>query len=329
MLPANAWAGLCCFLAYPCLLFRLVQYHAFTGNLIYILPEHIMKNITDRFYTALENQLSEITLSDTPLIEQYRASIMVSKKAMNKLKNYISSYAFENTFEEVHFFKEIKPKFYSKYIYFINIHNFLLQKPTGGQSIQQDYINMHLFELKTFFDHNRAFYSYYRSGMRQMDENYYTRGGFDVHAELEDFEEDEQYSTSHDYKLSKIIAHERFQEYLNLELARVGNEDLVALNGRKIFPFPHPQWTASQTDAAELLYALQTSCAVNNGNIEINELVAIWEFVFQMEIKEPYHKLLDITKRQKEMFVFLTRLRNSLWNFIKEKFKKGLPPDSE
>lgn len=286
-----------------------------------------MNAFTKRLYSALQNQLAEITLSGQPIIEQYRASIKVSKKAMSKLKSYISSYAFENITEEVNFFKVIKPEFYSKYIYFINIHNFLLQKPTGGERIQRDYIEMHLAELKTFFDHNRAFYSYYRSGMTQMDEIYYTRGGFDVHAELEDFEEDEQYSTSHDYKLSKIIANEKFQDYLNLELARIGNEDLVPLNGQKIFPFPHPQWTASQTDAAELLYSLKTSCAINNGNVEINELVAIWEFVFQMEIKEPYHKLLDITKRQREMFVFLTRLRESLWNFVQQKFSKGLPPD--
>ena len=288
-----------------------------------------MRTFTERFYTALESQLAEITLSGESLIEQYRASIKVSKKAMNKLKNYISSYAFEDVAEEVNFFKENKPKFYSKYIYFINIHNFILQKPTGGENIQRDYIQMHLNELKTFFDHNRAFYSYYRSGMTQLDEIYYTRGGFDVHAELEDFEEDEQYSTSHDYKLSKIIANEKFQDYLTLELAKIWNLDLAALAGHKVFPFSHPQWTASQIDAAELLYSLKTSCAVNNGNIDITELVAIWEFVFQMEINEPYHKLLDIVKRQKEMFVFLTRLRNSLWNFIREKFQKGLPPDNE
>jgi hypothetical protein len=288
-----------------------------------------MRTFTERFYSAMENQLTEITLSGEPLTEQYKASIKVCKKAMTKLKNYVSSYAFENVAEEVHFFKVIKPQFYSKYIYYINVYNFLTERPTGGENIQQDYIRMHLSELKTFFDHNRAFYSYYRSGMNQMDATYFTRGGFDVHAELEDFEEDEQYSTSHDYKLSKIIANEKFQDYLNLELAKIGNEDLLALSGQKMFPFHHPQWTASQTDAAELLYSLKTSCAVNNGNIDINELVAIWEFIFQMEIKEPYHKLLDVVKRQREMFVFLTRLRNSLWNFIKEKFKKGLPPDTE
>lgn len=288
-----------------------------------------MRTFTDRFYSAMENQLAAITLSGETVTEQYKQSIKVCKKAMGKLKNYISSYDFQSIAEEIRFFKEVKPRFYSRYIFYINVYNFLTQRPTGGENIQQDYIKMHLAELKTFFDHNRAFYSYYRSGMNQMDTIYFTRGGFDVHAELEDFEEDEQYSTSHDYKLSKIIANEKFQDYLNLELAKIGNEDLVALQGQKIFPFTHPQWTASQTDAAELLYSLKTSCAVNNGNIDINELVAIWEFIFQMEINEPYHKLLDVVKRQREMFVFLNRLRNSLWNFIKEKFKKGLPPDMQ
>jgi len=288
-----------------------------------------MKTFTERFYSALEHQLAEISLSGEPLIDQYRDSNKVSKKAMNKLKNYISSYAFESKAEEVNFFKEIKPKFYSKYIYFINIHNYLLQQPTGGERIQRDYIEMHLAELKTFFDHNRAFYSYYRSGMNQLDEIYFIRGEFDVHAELEDFEEDEQYSTTHDYKLSKIIANEKFQDYLKLELAKIGHEEIMSIGGRKVFPFDHPKWTASPTDAAELLYGLQTSCAVNNGQIDIKELVGIWEFIFQMKINEPYHKLYDIAKRQTEMFVFFKRMQESLWHFIKQKLSKGLPPDKK
>lgn len=278
-----------------------------------------MKTIVERFYSAMENQLAEITLNSESLTEKYRASIKVCKKAMNKLKNYMVSYAFESVAEEIHFFKEVKPKFYSKYIYFINIHNFLLQRPTGGQNIQQDYIHMHLGELKTFFDHNRAFYSYYRSGMTQMDKIYYFRGDFDVHAELEDFEEDEQYSTSHDYKLSKIIANEKFQDYLNFELAKLNGDVQLPPENQKTFPFNHPQWTASQTDAVELIYSLKASCSVNNGNIEISELVAIFEFVFQLELKETYHKLLDITRRKRELFVFLNRLKNSFENFINDR----------
>src|ERR1700744_1422969 len=101
---------------------------------------------------------------------------MVCKKAMTKLKNYMTTYAFESLDEEVHFFKVIKPAFYSRYIYHIGVHNFLMQKPAGSSDIQTAYVNMHLDEIKTFFDHNRAFYAYYRSGITQLDEIYYTRG---------------------------------------------------------------------------------------------------------------------------------------------------------
>jgi hypothetical protein len=287
-----------------------------------------MKPFTERFYSAMENQLSDITLSGEPLTEQYRLSILVCKKAMTKLKNYVSSYAFESVEEEISFFKQIKPQFYSKYIYYVNIYRYLTQRPLGGEDALRDYINNKLTELQQFFDGNKAFYQYYRSGGTQMDTSYFTRGGFEVQMELDDFEEDEQYSTSHGYKISKLMANDKLQDFYQLELARIGNEEVTSIGGKKIFPFDHPKWTASPTDAAELLHALQGASAINNGHIDIKELVAIWEFVFQMKIKEPYHKLYDIGKRH-DPFVFLKRLQDGLWKLIKKKLNKGLPPDQE
>lgn len=275
-----------------------------------------MKTFTERFYTALENQLMEASATGDKQTDQYKVAILICKKAMSKLKNYVSSYDFANTTEEIHFFKDVKPLFYSKYIYYINIYNFIMQRPTGSETIQRDYIKFHLDELKTFFDHNRAFYQYYRSGMTQMDEVYFTRGGFDVHVELEDFEEDEKYSTSHDYKLSKIIANERFQEYLNLEMVKLnaGPSDLQAM-----LPFKPANWTAGKTDAVELIYALKAYGAVNNGNIDISELVAIWEYVFQVDLKEYYHKFTDITRRKKDVPAFLNKLKDALLRWINDK----------
>lgn len=264
-----------------------------------------MKTYTERFYAALEKQLTEVN--------EPRQAIMICKKAMAKLKNCISSYAFESPAEEIYFFKEVKPKFYSKYIYYISVYNYLMQKPAGGAEIQQAYILMHLAEIKTFFDHNRVFYAYYRGGMTQLDEAYFTRGGFDVHVELEDFEEDEQYSTSHDYKLSKLIANEKFQDYLNLEMTKLNAPETLVL------PFKLPHWTAAKVDAVELIYALKASGAINNGNIDIAELVTLWEYIFQLDLKESYHKFTDITNRKKEIPVFLNKLTNALLRWITDK----------
>jgi hypothetical protein len=271
-----------------------------------------MKTYTDRLYRALESELPELTAGTEPAIT-YRQSILHCKKAMNKLKNYVAAYDFADLAEEIHFFKVIKPRFYSRYIYFINVYNFHMQQPAGSSEIRQAYIQMHLNELKTFFDHNRAFYSYYRSGMTQLDGTYFTRGGFDVHIEIEDFEEDAQYSTSHDYKLSKLIANEKFEAYLNQEMARLTDPAAT------IAPFKPVSWTAAKTDAIELIYSLKACGAINNGNIDISELVTIWEYTFQVDLKEFYHKFTDITRRKKDVPVFLNKLKEGLLRWIDDK----------
>ncbi|QHS56572.1 hypothetical protein GWR56_13845 [Mucilaginibacter sp. 14171R-50] len=269
--------------------------------------------------TALDKMLGLLNKEDMPELERVQRSIIYCKKALKIIRTCVYQNVFDTPEAEIYFFKYTKPLFYSKFIYYVNIYRYLIQRPPGGEEALQAYVSFHLAELQRFFDSNKAFYQYYRSGSEQMDHSYFTRDGYKLAMEPEEFEEDEHYSTSHDYKISKIMANEKLQAYFKYELARTGRDDLSTLG--KPFPFRHPQWTASQTDAVELLYALKTGCAVNNGNIDIAELVAIWEFIFQIELKESYHKLLDISKRKKEMFVFLVRLRDSLWNFIREKFE--------
>lgn len=267
-----------------------------------------MKNFAERIYTAMDNQLNEITLNGGTQTAQLKDSIKVAKKAMAKLKNYISSYAFENTEEEIEFFKITKPLFYSKYIYFINVYNFMMQKPPGGDDVLRTYINHELTDLKRFFDHNHSFYQYYRSGSTQMDEIYFTRGGFDVHVELEDFEEDELYSTSHDYKLSKIIANEKFQDYLILELERLNKSADTA----DVTVHLALIWTANKTDLVELIYALVAAGVFNNGNVDIKTVVLFFQTSLQVDLGAYYHKWSDITRRKKEQAPFLDKLKVGL-----------------
>ncbi|NNU34427.1 hypothetical protein HK413_10320 [Mucilaginibacter sp. S1162] len=148
-----------------------------------------------------------------------------------------------------HLFKEIKPLFYSKYIYFINVYNYLMHKPLGGEAVVREYISYELADLKRFFDHNQSFYQYYRAGTSDMDQKYFTRGDFDVHIELEDFEEDEMYSTTHDYKLSKLMANEKFEDYLNMELLRLDTEQPL---GTENEIDPELLWTYNKTDWSNL-----------------------------------------------------------------------------
>jgi len=281
-----------------------------------------MRKFAERLNSALENQLNEVSSNGETLAKRYRASIMLSKKAMAKLKNYIHSYSFENTEDEIHFFKKVKPQFYNRYIYFINVYNLIMQKPLGGDEILKEYINIELTDLKRFFDHNQSFYQYYRSGSTQMDEVYFTRGGFDVHVELDDFEDDEIYSTSHDYKLSKIIANEKYQDYLNLELVNINNNVNHSQETALELPLT---WTSNKTDMVELIYALVALGVFNNGNAEIKSVITFFQHILQVDLGAYYHKYTDITRRKKERTCFLDKLKVALLRRIDEKFALDEP----
>jgi hypothetical protein len=281
-----------------------------------------MKTFAERIYAAMEYQLNEATLNGGTQTEQLKASIKVCKKAMAKLKSYISSYSFDSTDEEIAFFKIVKPQFYSKYIYFINVYNFLMHKPLGGESVIREYISFELADLKRFFDHNHSFYQYYRAGSVNMDNRFFTRGDFDVHIELEDFEEDALYSTTHDYKLSKIIANEKFQEYLNLELFKMENGGQLMTENFS----PELTWTANKTDLVELIYALVALGVFNNGNITLRPVVDFFQKWFQIDLGSYYHKYTDITNRKKDKASFLDKLKLALLRKIDDGFERDLPP---
>jgi hypothetical protein len=71
---------------------------------------------------------------------------------------------------------------------------------------------------------NFEFYHYYRSGSTHLDKFYFLRGGKHDIQLIPDsfyFERDTKFSTSHDFKVSKILANEMLTVYLNNKLLRL------------------------------------------------------------------------------------------------------------
>ena len=264
-----------------------------------------MKTLSDRLTFALETELYGVTQKNLTECEKLKLAIALCKKALGILRKYLFSYFFGSLEEEINFFKHIKPLFYSKYIYYISIYNYHIKLPTGSDEIMKTYIASQLEELKHFFDRNQSFYQYYRSGSDHLDSYYFTRGNIDVYSELEDFQGDELFSTSHDYKISKIIANEQFQEFLMLKCKGVDGDNVQNVDSPVI-------WTGSQTDLVELLYALVESGCLNNGNIQIKSAILFFQSIFQVDLKYYYHKYTDISNRKKERTVFLDKLKVSL-----------------
>lgn len=131
------------------------------------------------------------------------------------------------------------------------------------------------------------------------------RGGHDIKLSLDtfSFEADPEFSTSHDYKIAKIIANDRLQAYL---------EDLVKNNQAETFDRTPLKWTGSKSAATELIYGLYLQGVFNNGNTDIVTIVRFFEQIFGVNLGDFYHTFLEIKSRKINRTKFIDSLHDAL-----------------
>jgi hypothetical protein len=287
-------------------------------------PLNFLTRYTRRLLQALESELNDVVFQHNTEPERVIASVKICRKALSRLKSFISGYYFESLDEEIFFFKSIKPLFYSKYIYYSRVYNFHLKKPLGGQFVVKEFIQLELSDLKRFFESHQSFYHYFRSGSTEMDAFYFTRCAFSFTGLLHDYYAEDHFSTTHDHTLSKLLASEKYQDYLNIQLGDLSDDyfrQSPAIQSQTPF-----QWTSNKTDLVELIYALVEAGVLNNGNAEIKSVVLYFQQIFQVDLRAYYHKYMDISNRKKERTVFLDKLKTCLLRRIDEKYELKQPP---
>jgi len=241
--------------------------------------------------------------------------IELTLKKISLLKRFIDDKGFEKTEDEIYFFKELKPKIVSKLIYYNAIYKIESKRPYGGERNIKKYLNNELSKLKRFFDNNLEFYKYYRTNSNYLDHKYFVRGNFDIKLNLDTFffESDHSFSTSHDYKVSKIIANDLIQVYLEDKLINTLGLPLVKENKEQKI-----KWTASKSALVELIYALNAYGAFNEGRSDIKEISRTFETMFDVELGDIYHIYLELRNRKINRVKFLDNLKTELLKRMEE-----------
>jgi len=265
-----------------------------------------------KYLAELIDQLKIISLEQDDLIKCSQLSIDVCRKALDKLKEFILNHKFKSQAEEIRFFKEMKPRFTAPLIYHLKVFKIESRKPNGGDKIRKKYLLNELEKLKHYFDSNLDFYRYYRTQSNYLDHKYFLRGKYDIRLTVDSFffEADERVSTSHDFKVAKILAHDRLQVYLEEELSILDRKE-TNMTSQDV-PKVKLYWTESKTALIELIYALHAQGAVDNGKADIKDIAAIFEHLFGMELGDYYRTFLEIRVRKTGRTKFIDSLRNSL-----------------
>ena len=256
----------------------------------------------------LNEQLSFINLEMDDLVTKSVKSTEITLKVINNIKKQFLKDKTMSLDSEIDFFKNIKPKFTSLYIYHNAIFKIETKMPHGGEKITKKYLNNELKKLKRFFDNNLDFYNYHRTGNSYLDFKYFVRGNYDVSLRLDSFyfEVDHNFSTSHDFKLAKVLAYDRIQVYLETKLSNIGKK--LDVEKSQLEPKGKMIWTANKVALTELLYALHTKGAFNNGAAELKEIASYFEEVFSIDLKQYRRTFLEIRERKSDRTKFLNTL---------------------
>lgn len=273
-----------------------------------------MDKFYNETYLKLEATIQELEIEVDYPIKKIETAIRLIIQSLSDLKEFALKNDFKNIEEEIHFFKYQKPLIVSKLIYYNAIYKIETRRPYGNKRIKK-YFTKELKKLKRFFENNLDFYKYYRSHNSFVDEKFFVRGKHDITLWLDTFyfEADHRFSTSHDYKVAKIIANDLIQVYLEDRLNNINDKKSSdsSLN-----------WTTSKTALTELIYALYSHGVFNNGNTDIKLIAKAFEDTFNIQLGDFYHTFMELKARKMNRTKFLDSLSEALIKKMDEQDEK-------
>lgn len=259
--------------------------------------------------SEFEMKLEDLESRTDDILYKAETGITHTEKCVKNLRKRVVKTGFESTHEEIHFFKFIKPQVLSKLIYYAKLFNIESKRPRSSSKFQLKYLNNQINKLQVYFNDNLEFYHYYRRGATTLDELYFVRGKSDLRSATESFHFfiDEQFSTCQDTTVATIIAYDMLIVYLQQEIEKLETDT----NSPKTTLMKYSSqlfWTGNKTELIELIYALQSSGAINSGTADIKELASLFEQVFNIDLGNYYHTFIEIRARKCSQTKFLDTL---------------------
>ena len=277
------------------------------------IKEDEMRTFTESELAAMQTALHEIAATGESQFQTAERSYKAIQKHLQRLKEFMLSYEFSNTEEEIHFFKETKPLFLSRLIYFKEVFYLEAGKPFFGDTeTLRQYYKQAAGRINAFFERNHHFHLYYRMGKTDQDALYFTREGSDDTLLPEyALDNDAKFSTPYSYKLAKLIAFEQLNNYLLQALYELD------------YPAPEIQkrlkWTDSKVALIEFAYGIFAKGAADYGKAEIKDIIATLEQAFDIDLGN--HSAVfnqNIRIRKKNRTAALDQARDQLIRYMDE-----------
>ncbi|AWM14625.1 MAG: hypothetical protein CMP76_15255 [Flavobacterium sp.] len=268
------------------------------------------------FFSEFEKEYQNIkTTNSDSIVIAHKVTELIERRSKELFK-WLKKHKFSSPEEEIYFFKDLKPIFISKLIYYKTVLSIETNLPTSKKNKIKFYEEaLNLIQENT--NKNRKFYEYYRARASHKDNIYFLRN-CDANILKRDcslINYDVKLCTTHDYNMAVMIANDILTTYLENKIEQLEN------NCSTVHPSVQQtvNWTGTKIDLVELIYALHHSKKINNGSTDIKELALFFGKIFNQDIEENIYRFyIDIKNRKTGRPKFINQLAEVLEKHILE-----------
>lgn len=275
---------------------------------------------TKTLWKTLQKTLQQLQVDKNNPLEYAQFALMETDEAIRTIKSWVITHDFDCWESEITFFKNLKPLFTSKFIYYSKVIALLSSMPHSGTKVQKRHLEGEFDYLNYFSLENRDFISYYRRKATYLDLKYFMRFKYDLDVKLApDFHNyDERFSTSHDQLIATILAHDQYELFLKKQLQQLKETppgEPSSSNGL--------QWTAPKVALTELVFALHHTHCFNGGTTSLAETVKCFEEAFSVDLGNYHNTMAEIRNRKSNPTKFLNQLSANLTAYLEK--DDGIP----
>lgn len=275
-------------------------------------------NFIKKLSTQLADGLAELEAKQLQAEKHLSTVLQLVRRLLSSLREEVLRQPFQDQESEIHFFKQIKPRFLAAGIFELERYDLEQSKPVGTTEKLLAFYEGELEIVRRFFGRYAYLYQYYRKGLTELDTMYFVRGAAIPAVFLPEFgEADPQFSTYGDYLFAKFAAFERLQDYIVKSLGRLDPAIAVIQNRSK--DLPELKWTGDKVNLVEVIYALYFTGQLNNGNADIALIVQFMEKHLQIDLSRAYRDFIDIRNRKVSSPTrYIDQMRESIHKRIDE-----------
>ena len=278
-----------------------------------------MEKFTATLLAELNADLQKIAVTSENKLQQAERSFNSVERAISKLREYISTYSFKSTEEEIKFFKEIKPEFQKELIYNEEVLFIESKCPMGSQKARKVFIERILNRIQAYFEKHSYLYNYCRSGESSFDTLYFVRFPKPIPLVPVSYSDiDPVFSNPHSYKVAKLKALEELRNYIRSGFKRKIEQKETQLTnaiGKKrqlIF-------TGPKAALEEIFLGMHAKGWFNYGEYPAQLLFREIGMFLNAKLGDPSRSLIGMAIRKNGYTPHIDNMRDALVNRIKEK----------